>query len=51
MTERISPICSICGRVPAASDPICIACGHIQRMLVAWCLMRADEIGLPKDKQ
>jgi hypothetical protein len=51
MTEdRVNPpICSTCGHVPSASNPICIECGRVQRTLVAWCLMRADEIGSPKD--
>ena len=50
MTEhRVNPpICSTCGYVAAASDPICIECGRVQRTLVAWCLMRAAEIGPPK---
>jgi hypothetical protein len=37
--------------VGAANDPICIECGCIQRILVAWCLMRAAEIGPPTDEQ
>ena len=53
MTEhRVNPpICSTCGYVAAASDPICIECGRVQRMLVAWCLMRAAEIGPPKSRK
>ena len=53
MTEhRVNPpICSTCGYVAAASNPICIECGRVQRTLVAGCLMRADEIGPPKDEQ
>jgi hypothetical protein len=46
--DRVKPpICSSCGYwyVAAANDPICIECGRIQRTLVAWCLMRAAEIG------
>ena len=50
MTEHRAypPICSTCGYVAAASDPICIKCGRVQRTLVAWWLMRAAEIGPPK---
>jgi len=45
------PICSCCGRVAAASDPICIECRRVQHMLVAWGLMRADETGPPKSRK
>jgi hypothetical protein len=52
MTKHvIPPICSCCGRVAAASDPICIECRRVQHMLVAWGLMRADETGPPESRK